>query len=141
MYLFYNRSDSVIQGFGNIDFKTTGEGGFNQSLHKQYKGDFEIPNTVGEINQEEHVSIANQTVFNLTTFIYEINKNNIIIEKEITVEEDLIWEIISFEDYVETNEDIITFNSGIDEGTKIKFNSQETIYYEFNEEANTFSQV
>ena len=141
MYLFYNRSDSVIQGFGNIDFKTTGEGGFNQSLHKQYEGDFEIPNTAGEINQEKHVSIANQTVFNLITFTYENNKNNIIIEEEITVEEDLVWEMIPPEDYIETDEDTITFNSGIDEDTKIKFNSQETIYYEFNEEANTFSQI
>jgi len=137
MFLFYNKSNKIIKGFSVKSFIDDDSSGFNPLLHKQYEGDFEIPNTIGTLREEVIESIDSQTVFELQTFTYDTGKHNISVFREDSGD----YYIVDESEYVETDEETITFNNGQTEGVNIKFSSYIILEYEFDEETKLFSLV
>ncbi len=134
MYLFFNKSDNIIQAFGIVDFESTGESGFNSLLHKQYKGNFKIPQIFGDLRVQEITTEQDQDTFTLD-FDYKINKNNICIEKQV----DGVFQIIDPIDYQEFDINTIVFETAFDSGVVLRFSSNEIIEYIFDENSETFS--
>jgi len=132
MFLFYNQSDKVIQGFSINQFNSTNSD-FDSEVHTQYEGEFKIPEVLFEYESEEQTAIENQTIFTLTTMEYD----NTVDELNVAINGDMV----SSELYSKTSTTIITFSEELNESDNVIFGNSKKVFYLFNTETETFSRI
>jgi len=132
MFLFYNKSDFIIQGFGINEFNPENSD-YNSETHTQFEGNFEIPEKQFEYNSEEQVATEGQTIFTLTTMEY----NTSVDELNVAINGDMV----NSELYTKTSSTIITFSEELSESDNVIFGNNEKINYLFDTNTETFSRI